>query len=34
MEWVELTNPDRGFIKNDRVIVEAIITIQKILGVR
>jgi hypothetical protein len=34
MEWTEITNPDRGFVRNDRVVVEAHITVQKVVGVR
>lgn len=34
MEWSEILDPNRGFIKNDRVIVEAHIHVQKTRGVR
>jgi len=34
MEWTEILNPDRGFIRGDRVVVEAHITVQKVIGVR
>ncbi|KAH7693549.1 BTB/POZ domain-containing protein, partial [Aphelenchoides avenae] len=34
MEWTEITNADRGFVRGDRVVVEAHITVQKVVGVR
>lgn len=34
MEWNEITNPEKGYIRGDRVVVEAHITIQKVVGVR
>ncbi|KAI1721579.1 MATH domain-containing protein [Ditylenchus destructor] len=34
MEWTEITNPERGFVRSDRVVVEAHITVQKVVGVR
>uniref|UniRef100_A0A914XR04 BTB domain-containing protein n=1 Tax=Plectus sambesii TaxID=2011161 RepID=A0A914XR04_9BILA len=34
MEWSDILNPEKGFIKGDRVIVEARITVQKTRGVR
>uniref|UniRef100_A0A7I4KG41 Bm4276 n=1 Tax=Brugia malayi TaxID=6279 RepID=A0A7I4KG41_BRUMA len=34
MEWSEILNVDKGFIRGDRVVVEAHITVQKVVGVR
>ncbi|VDM48949.1 unnamed protein product [Toxocara canis] len=34
MEWSEILNADKGFIRQDRVVVEAHITVQKVVGVR
>lgn len=34
MEWSEILNADKGFIRGDRVVVEAHITVQKVVGVR
>ncbi|MCP9264227.1 BTB and MATH domain-containing protein 38 [Dirofilaria immitis] len=34
MEWNEILNVDKGFIRGDRVVVEAHITVQKVVGVR
>lgn len=34
MEWSEILNVDRGYIRGDRVVVEAHITVQKVVGVR
>ncbi|CAJ0962624.1 unnamed protein product, partial [Mesorhabditis belari] len=34
MEWTEILNPDLGYIRGDRVVVEAKITVQKVIGVR
>lgn len=34
MEWAEITNPERGFMRSDRVQLEAHITVQKVVGVR
>lgn len=34
MEWNEILNIDKGFIRGDRVVVEAHITVQKVVGVR
>lgn len=34
MEWSEVINENKGYIRSDRVIVEAIISVQKTRGVR
>ncbi|CAD6198430.1 unnamed protein product [Caenorhabditis auriculariae] len=34
MEWSELLNPDRGFVRSDKISVEARIVVQKVVGVR
>uniref|UniRef100_A0A914C9G7 BTB domain-containing protein n=1 Tax=Acrobeloides nanus TaxID=290746 RepID=A0A914C9G7_9BILA len=34
MEWSEIINPEKGFIRSDRVVVEAHIIVQKVVGVR
>ncbi|CAB3404146.1 unnamed protein product [Caenorhabditis bovis] len=34
MEWSEITCPERGFVKNDKVSIEARIVVQKVVGVR
>ena len=34
MEWSEINNPEKGYIKNDKVVVEAHIIVQKVVGVR
>ncbi|VDM96127.1 unnamed protein product [Thelazia callipaeda] len=34
MEWSDILNTEKGFIRADRVVVEAHITVQKVVGVR
>ncbi|VDN39822.1 unnamed protein product, partial [Gongylonema pulchrum] len=34
MEWSEILNVDKGYIRGDRVVLEAHITVQKVVGVR
>uniref|UniRef100_A0A1I7XHI6 MATH domain-containing protein n=1 Tax=Heterorhabditis bacteriophora TaxID=37862 RepID=A0A1I7XHI6_HETBA len=34
MEWGDILNSEKGYIKGDRVVVEARITVQKVVGVR
>lgn len=34
MEWSDILNADKGYIRGDRVVVEAHITVQKVIGVR
>ncbi|KAK6727753.1 hypothetical protein RB195_005437 [Necator americanus] len=34
MEWGDILNVDKGYVKGDRVVVEARITVQKVVGVR
>lgn len=34
MEWTDILNPEKGYIRGDRVVVEAKITVQKVVGVR
>ncbi|EPB77836.1 MATH domain protein [Ancylostoma ceylanicum] len=34
MEWGDILNADKGYVKGDRVVVEARITVQKVVGVR
>lgn len=34
MEWGDILNVDKGYVKADRVVVEARITVQKVVGVR
>lgn len=34
MEWNEILNPEKGYIREDRVVVEAYIKVQKVVGVR
>ncbi|GMT29189.1 hypothetical protein PFISCL1PPCAC_20486, partial [Pristionchus fissidentatus] len=34
IEWGDLINPEKGFIKHDRIAVEATITVNKVVGVR
>ncbi|CAI5441504.1 unnamed protein product [Caenorhabditis angaria] len=34
MEWSDITSNEKGYVKNDKVTVEARITVQKVIGVR
>ncbi|PAV90569.1 hypothetical protein WR25_13249 [Diploscapter pachys] len=34
MEWTDLLNPDRGYIRSDKIMIEANITVQRVVGFR